>query len=261
MEIVVIGSGNVATHLTLGLFKKGVKIKAVISKNLENAAALGDQVNAPSFDNMKKYADWGNEQFVLIAVKDDAILEVISSGLLRTSAVVHTSGSFDSAIMATYCGTYGAFYPFQTFRKTATVDLHEVPFFLELSDVDQYTQLERLAKLLSESVLPLNSFERKKLHLSGVFVNNFIYFILDKTKNICIDNNIPQKVLKPLLDQTIKYALDYPENLQTGPAQRGDVETMKGHLKVLEDKPYLAEIYKTMSYLIYNESHDKEIEL
>lgn len=261
MNVVVIGSGNVATHLALGLHQAGVEIKAVISKTFDNAKTLADQVNAIGYDNMKKLPDWGNEDFVLIAIKDDAIPEVAKSNLLLNSHVVHTSGSFNSNELNGYCRSFGAFYPFQTFRKTASVNLAEVPFFIELSDPNKLSDLRTLALKLSDKVMELNSEKRKKLHLSGVFINNFIYFILDKTKNICLEHDIPQEVLKPLLNQTIRYALDYPENLQTGPAKRGDIATMKGHLEILNEKPYLAEIYKTMSYLIYNESHDEKIEL
>ncbi|CAG5080740.1 Rossmann-like and DUF2520 domain-containing protein [Parvicella tangerina] len=261
MRIVVIGSGNVATHLAQGLFHKGVTIDAIISRKMENAEALGSLVEADAFDNMKKYANWGKEDLVLIAVKDNAIDEVMSSGLLKHSDVVHTSGSYDSKGMRNYCHAYGAFYPFQTFRKTAAVDLSLVPFFLEMSSEKGLRKIEELACLLSNSVHNLNSSERKKLHLSGVFLNNFIYFILDKTKNLCVEHGISQDLLKPLLQQTIKFALDYPENLQTGPAKRGDVETMKGHIEVLSSNPNLAEIYKTLSYLIYNENHDDKIEL
>lgn len=261
MNIVVIGSGNVATHLAQGLYHQGVNIKAVISRNIKNAESLAFLVNAKAYDNMKKYTDWGNEDLVLVAVKDDAIDEVLSSGLLNNSRVAHTSGSYNSERMKGLCYAYGAFYPFQTFRKTASVDLSIVPFFLEMSDEDGLALMHSLANLLSDSVHELNSEERKKLHLSGVFLNNFIYFILDKTKNLCVDHGISQDLLKPLLQQTIRFALDFPENLQTGPAMRGDVETMKSHIDLLSENPYLAEIYKTMSYLIYNENHEDKIEL
>jgi len=261
MNIVVIGSGNVATHLAQGLYHQGINIDAVISRKIENAETLGALVQATAYDNMKKYTEWGKEDLVLVAVKDDAIDEVMASGLLTDSHVVHTSGSFDSERMKDHCYAYGAFYPFQTFRKTAAVDLSIVPFFLEMSDEDGLAIIEKLASLLSSSVHTLDSAERKKLHLSGVFLNNFIYFILDKTKNLCVEHGISQDLLKPLLQQTIKFALDYPENLQTGPALRGDVETMKSHIEVLSKNPNLAEIYKTMSYLIYNENHDQKIEL
>lgn len=261
MNIVVIGSGNVATHLAQGLHKKGVTINAVISRSISNAQALSDLVNATPYDNMKKYTSWGTENLVLIAVKDDAIEEVIQSGLLTKSRVAHTSGSFDSSEMKGHCLHYGAFYPFQTFRKTASVDLSIVPFFVEMSDDKGIQICEELAGLLSNTVQQLDSVERKKLHLSGVFLNNFIYFILDKTKNLCVEHGISQEMLKPLLQQTIRFALDYPDNLQTGPAKRGDTDTINGHIDLLSKNPNLAEIYKTLSYLIYNENHDNKIEL
>lgn len=261
MNIVVIGSGNVATHLAQGIYRQGIKITAVISRKIENAEYLGNLVQAEGYDNMKKYTDWGKEDLVLVAVKDDAIDEVMASGLLINSTVVHTSGSYDSERMKRYCNNYGAFYPFQTFRKTAEVDLDSIPFFLEMNTEEGLTLIKSIANLLSNSVHELDSQERKKLHLAGVFLNNFIYFILDKTKNLCEQHGISQDLLKPLLQQTIKFAFDYPENLQTGPAKRGDVETIKSHLEILAKNPNLAEIYKTMSYLIYNENHDHKIEL
>lgn len=262
MNIIVVGSGNVATHLAQGLYKNGVNIIAVISRNIANAQNLAEKVDAEAYDNMKKYPSWGKEDLVLVAVKDDAILEVLKSGLLSQSNVAHTSGSFNSMLMNEFCLSFGAFYPFQTFRKTAAVDLSIVPFFIEMSSAESLKKVEFLAKKLSQTVQAISSEERKKLHLSGVFLNNFIYFILDKTKNLCIEHGISQEMLKPLLQQTITFALDYPENLQTGPAKRGDIETIKGHIELLgQNNPYLAEIYKTMSYLIYNENHEQKIEL
>ncbi len=261
MRIAIIGAGNVATHLAKAFHSQGVKIDSIVSKRIKNARLLANQVDAQSFSNMKKYKSWGENDFVIIAVKDDAIDEVVQSGLLKSSNVLHTSGSYDTQKLSEYCKDYGSFYPFQTFRKTAVVDMAEVPVFIEFSDKQKMKDVEKLANFLTDKVFELESKARRKLHLSGVFINNFVYFILDKMKKYGAANDIEIKHLMPLLHQTIDNALNHQENLQTGPALRGDKQTMNEHISLLENDKILKKLYITLSSMIYEESNGKEIEL
>jgi predicted short-subunit dehydrogenase-like oxidoreductase (DUF2520 family) len=261
MQISIIGAGNVATHLALSLHLKGVQINSIVSRNIRNAEILAIQVGAKAFSNMKKDESWEENDFVIVAVKDDAIESILESNLLLKSNVVHTSGSYDSDRMKIYCKSYGAFYPFQTFRKTAQVNIAEVPFFLEFSDEKLKVKLFELAHILSPNVFELNSESRKKIHVSGVFINNFIYFILNKMKKFGNEHQIDAKHFLPLLQQTIDNAMNYSENLQTGPAVRGDLQTMKSHIEILQDDAVLQNLYRTLSSMIYQENNGKEIEL
>ncbi len=261
MQIAIIGAGNVATHLAKAFFNANVRVDCIVSRRIKNARALATQVDANSFSNMKKYKQWGDLDFVIVAVKDDAIDEVLESGLLINSNVLHTSGSYDSHGMQQYCKTYGAFYPFQTFRKTAIVAIDEVPIFVEINESSLLPKVHELAHLLSNKVFDLTSDARRKLHVSGVFINNFVYFILNKMKNYGAHNDIDIKHLMPLLHQTIDNAINYSENLQTGPALRGDKQTMNNHIAILEDDKILKKLYVTLSSMIYEEANGKEIEL
>lgn len=261
MRIAIIGAGNVATHLAKAFHSKGVNIDCIVSKRIKNARLLANQVDAQAFSNMKKYKDWGDNDFVIVAVKDDAIDEVVQSGLLKSSNVLHTSGSYDSQKLENYCKHFGSMYPFQTFRKTAVVDISEVPVFIEFSEEKLMQSVKELALHLSEKVFELSSVARRKLHLSGVFINNFVYFILDKMKKYGAANEIDIKHLMPLLHQTIDNAMNHEENLQTGPALRGDKQTMNDHLSLLESDKVLKKLYVTLSSMIYEESNGEEIEL
>lgn len=261
MRIAIIGAGNVATHLAKAFYSQGVQIDCIVSKRKKNARILAKLVDAISLSNMKKYKEWGENDFVIIAVKDDAIDEVVESGLLKESNVLHTSGSYDSKKLQPYCKEYGAIYPFQTFRKTAVVDISEVPIFIEFSDELMLEEVKNLASELSEKVFELSSEARRKLHLSGVFINNFVYFILAKMKKYGAANDIEIKHLMPLLHQTIDNAMNHEEDLQTGPALRGDKQTISDHLSLLEGDKILKKLYVTLSSMIYEESNGKEIEL
>jgi hypothetical protein len=55
--------------------------------------------------------------------------------------------------------------------------------------------------------------------------------------------------------------MNHEENLQTGPALRGDKQTMNDHLSLLESDKVLKKLYVTLSSMIYEESNGKEIEL
>ena len=69
------------------------------------------------------------------------------------------------------------------------------------------------------------------------------------------------KHLMPLLHQTIDNALNYSENMQTGPAVRGDRKTISSHLDLLENEKILKRLYTTMSEMIFEEANGKEIKL
>jgi len=55
-------------------------------------------------------------------------------------------------------------------------------------------------------------------------------------------------LLKPIINQTIdQISNDDPGLLQTGPAIRGDEQTMKRHLKLLDQNKELKKLYKLLS--------------
>ena len=73
-NIVLIGSGNVATHLGLSLVNKGYTIKQVWSKQLKNADILAKKLNSTSTDELKNLK---NADLYIVAVKDDALEAVL----------------------------------------------------------------------------------------------------------------------------------------------------------------------------------------
>ena len=87
-NIVLVGSGNVATHLGISLIKQGYKIKQVWSRKLENSEILARKLNSTSTDSLDKLK---NADLYIVAVKDDAVESVIER--LEVNNIVHTSGS------------------------------------------------------------------------------------------------------------------------------------------------------------------------
>jgi len=246
MDIVLLGSGNVATHLAFALKAVGENIKQVFSPNLINAKELADKVDAKStngFSEIDQEAD-----LYVISVKDDAIAEVARNLKGVNGLVVHTSGTTDIKVLSSEVKHAGVFYPLQTFSKSKDVDFKSIPLCLEATDAKQLEILEMLASKLSTKVYQLDGEKRKILHLAAVFACNFTNHLYSLANQVLIKNDLNFDIIRPLIAETAdKVMINLPENVQTGPAIRDDESTINKHLTMLADLPELQEIYQTLS--------------
>jgi hypothetical protein len=72
--------------------------------------------------------------------------------------------------------------------------------------------------------------------------------MLTTGKDISGMAGFPFEVLKPLILETVDKAIELgPENSQTGPAKRHDLNTIKKHLDLLSFSPDLKNIYDLIS--------------
>ena len=246
MNIVLLGSGNVATHLALALKAIGENIVQVFSPNLINAKALADRVDSAYINNLAQINS--DADLYIISVKDDAIVEVARKLADVNGLVVHTSGTTDIKVLSTEVKHAGVFYPLQTFSKTKNVDFKTIPLCLEANEASQLELLQLLATRLSNKVYQLDGEKRKVLHLAAVFACNFTNHMYALASQILNANDLHFDIIRPLIAETAdKVMLDLPENVQTGPAIRQDEGTINKHLTMLADLPELQEIYQTLS--------------
>lgn len=246
MNIVCIGSGNVATHLAIAFKSMGAEIIQVWShdhKNAEVLAALTKSKAVRKLDDIDHTADC-----YLIAVKDDAIPGV--AGYLKEvrGIVVHTSGATAMNILKGTGLGYGVLYPLQTFSKTKAVDLTKVPFCVEGDTSETLDKIAAIAQLLSPLVSVVDSEQRKILHLAAVFAANFSNHLYQLSSELLAQHGLKFDLLKPLILETAeKIQRTLPKDAQTGPAVRNDQETMKKHMELLEKSPDLQQIYEMLS--------------
>ena len=112
--------------------------------------------------------------------------------------------------------------------------------------------LKKLTLSLGGSYECLNSIQRANIHLSAVWVNNFVNHMIYKGRKICNDNNIPFSILEPIIKNTIKQTLiNDPKKIQTGPARRHDNKTLKKHDELINDLND-KELYDTITKSIQN---------
>jgi predicted short-subunit dehydrogenase-like oxidoreductase (DUF2520 family) len=105
-----------------------------------------------------------------------------------------------------------------------------------------------MAGAISKKVYKSSSEDRKALHVAAVFASNFTNHMLTIAQEILEDYELDLELLKPLIVETINKSLTIgPEDAQTGPASRGDVEILDGHFEFLKHEKKVAEIYKVIS--------------
>ena len=247
-RIVLIGAGNVATHLGLALHAKGCEIVQVYSRTEVSASELAERLHVPytvSLEEVTVDAD-----LYIVAIKDAVLQEVISTLVKgREDALfVHTAGSIPMDVWKTSARRYGVLYPMQTFSKLRMVDFLSVSFFVEASGCEELALLKELAGLLSPKVYEATSEQRRYLHLSAVFACNFTNHMYALSASLLEKQGLPFDAMLPLIDETARKIHELPPaQAQTGPAIRRDQNVMDKHLAMLSEEPVMREIYEKIS--------------
>ncbi|MEO1713230.1 MAG: DUF2520 domain-containing protein [Bacteroidota bacterium] len=256
LRVVFVGAGKLAYHLAPALQEAGVQVTQVYSRTEAAAQRLATRVGAAAITNYPEL-DLAVD-LVVLAVADDAIESVAASlvGLVpenRGPLVVHTSGGTPTALLRTHFPRYGSFYPLQTFTFDFTPDFSTIPFCLYSAVKEDLELLEGIARKLSDSIYYLDDQQRQTLHVSAVFVNNFVNALYRGAYQLMEEDQIPLELLEPLMRVTLEKALeDHPEQVQTGPAIRGDQKTIDRHLARLEPNADLTKIYTILTDFIQN---------
>lgn len=244
IKVILLGSGNVATHLFQAFTKASeVEVVQVFSRTISK--------DFPSNIQTSDIEQISEADVYIICVSDNAIATVSNQLQFENRLVVHTSGSTDFDVLDAK-NKRGVFYPLQTFSKNKTVDFSEIPICLETENNADYATLEKLAKSISNSVHTIDGKQRKALHVSAVFVCNFTNHLYQIGNEICVENNIPFHILQPLIEETAqKIKTLSPQEAQTGPAVRNDTKTIEKHIDFLTDENQ-KEIYKILTKSIQN---------
>lgn len=251
MRIALLGSGNVATHLGRALYAAGEEIVQVWSRNSAHAEVLARELHAAAVSDPG--AITAEADLYIVSVNDDAIVSVASRLPVDDRLVVHTSGSTGMDVLRDASDRIGVLYPLQTFSKARSVDFSGVPLAIESNSEEDRRILGDLARKISGHVLEMDSRQRQALHVAAVFACNFTNHLYALAARILERNQLDFGLLRPLIRETSEKVQAFmPAEVQTGPAVRGDEETMNRHLEFLRAHPELEKLYRDLSQSIVN---------
>ncbi|MBO9595870.1 MAG: DUF2520 domain-containing protein [Niabella sp.] len=246
MNIVMIGSGNVAAVLGRKLLKAGHVIQQIYGRNATAASELAYEWNTESTNYTSlivKTAD-----VYLVAVADTAIAAVASDLRLKHKIVAHTAAAVPMEVLKTVTDNYGVFYPLQSMRKQQD-NIPELTIYTEASNADTKKVLDQLAaSITSNPVQPADLDKRSRLHVAAVFASNFTNYLFDLAESFCKKEGIAFSELLPLIRNTVeRLNNESPAQMQTGPAVRKDLDTIHKHQELLNDYPEHLAVYNFLT--------------
>lgn len=251
-RIVIIGAGNVAYSLAKAILNtNNFSLCQIYSRTIESARSIGVRTGVAYTDNiLEVYPD---SDIYIYAVSDTALQNIIPSIHIREDALLlHTSGGISLDIFSKMPNSHGVIYPLQTFTKGRELDFKEIPLLLEWSDKKSCDILKKLAAELSDVNIEVDSYRRKLVHLSAVFVCNFTNHLYDLSSRFLEDNDMDFDILRPLIRETADKIMSMkPEYAQTGPAKRGDDIVISAHKKLMKKRENMMEIYDVMTESIF----------
>ena len=101
MKIILIGAGNLATQLAVALQKKGMTPAYIYSRTRKSAEQLSERLrDVPCSTDISQVPTDGD--LYIFAVKDSALLDLVSRMPANRGLWVHTAGSMDMEVFAPY---------------------------------------------------------------------------------------------------------------------------------------------------------------
>jgi predicted short-subunit dehydrogenase-like oxidoreductase (DUF2520 family) len=256
--ISLLGSGNLAQALGPALRSAGFRIDVVAARDnaasQRRAAALARKLGARAIalNDVQPTSD-----IIWLLHTDDAL--ATTARLLarkrgwQGKTVLHSSGALSSAVLAPLrrAGAHTAsLHPMMTFVPGSRPDFRIVPFAVE-GDPQAVTLARKLVRSLGSEVFTIPAASKTLYHALGSFSSPLVVATLVTAERVGRAAGLTQaqtrKVMAPILQQTLRNYLEHGAAAAfSGPIKRGDLETVRRHLRELKPVPDAVEVYRAL---------------
>jgi len=200
-------------------------------------------------------------QYCFICVPDDHISMVaksVDTSLINCSRsdFIHTSGAKSSSLLDVLqkkgC-RIATFHPMQTFTGEDHKDVFENILVSLEGDNSLSLDLYDIATSMGCKPIVVNEQDKIRLHIAGVMVSNFIFSLVIEASKVVIPlAEFPEEFIRqvygPLMKKTINNIIDHGVSKSlTGPASRGDVNSIEVHKRILERDDHNKMLYEIMT--------------
>jgi len=246
LSVCILGLGNVGQHLASIFQDRNIPVRAFYNRTSISPTSIS--ASAPLYNDIGKLTT--EADIYILAVSDDAVrrvAELLPNTVKEKKIIAHTSGIHTLDIFPSEIKHPGVFYPLNTFSNQQSINWESTPFYIS-GDTNTSKNLRKLAHLISERVYTISDKQKSILHVAAVIANNFPNHLFAQADALLKENDLDFSHLLPLINTMVRN-LDEKSaaSSQTGPAIRGDEQTISKHLELLKNKPELHEIYKTLS--------------
>lgn len=245
-SVCIVGTGQAGRAMGRLLARAGFSIRRVVSRSIDRAREAVAFIGSGEPAVEAAFAE-----MILLAVPDDRILEV-AEGLppVDRSIVAHLSGVHSAEILSGLRrrgARIGALHPLRSFADPARAVDGFAGTYCAV-DGDAAGDLEGVVRAIGGIPLVVRSEKKVSYHAGAVFASNYLVSILESAFRLFEEAGIPRpQAAAPLLNLargtlTNVERVGIPAAL-TGPIERGDVETVRLHVRALgESAPLYREL-------------------
>jgi predicted short-subunit dehydrogenase-like oxidoreductase (DUF2520 family) len=246
MNIVVIGSGNMATFYGVRFIEAGHKVTQVLSPNLAHAKTLANRLHCEAISEyplLDLEAD-----LYLLAVPDNVLYALAESLRLANKYVVYAAGAVPLSVLSPISEHIICLWCLFSVKKNALPTERQFPVVYNTLVPQDADLAKQLALLLSDALYALTDHQKAITHLTAVLANNFTNHLYTIAHRLLNEADIDFNVLMPMiLDTAHRIQNENPESLQTGPAVRNDTHTLNVHEIQLAEHPHYRAVYRVLS--------------
>lgn len=257
-RVAIVGAGNLGSALALALQRAGYAVEAVIARSrgasLRKAQALAKQVGARvSTDLSDVRAD-----LIWFCVPDAEIALAARSlaGKIewKGRVALHSSGALTSdelSVLRRRGAAVASVHPLMTFVRGSQPSLAGVPFAVE-GDPAAVGVARRVVENLGGLAYSIRQKDKSAYHAWGTFASPLFTALLATTERVAALAGVSRKAARqrmiPILLQTLaNYAAFGAAGGFSGPIIRGDVDTVKRHVRVLRGAPVARKVYISLA--------------
>lgn len=253
----IVGPGRVGSALAANLSRAGYTISflAVRKRVSSDTKKLARRVRARTVTLDEALPDAG---LVWITVPDDAIAgvaeELAASQKWRGRTVFHSSGALTSLALAPLRAKgarVASVHPGMTFVRKSVPTLEGVPFGVE-GDPQAVRIARTVVRDLGGAAFAIKKQNKVLYHAFDAFASPMVIALMSALEQVGVAAGIKPSDLRtmagPLLRQTIANYLEHGAAAAfSGPLVRGDVVTVRRHLRALRNVPQAREAYVGLS--------------
>ena len=249
-SIAIVGPGRLGTLLAGALSAAGYGLDEIISRSKQS-----------TIGHMRSVRSSGarlNADLIWFCVPDrevaHAARQLAGQGRWKGKLVFHSSGVLTSDeldVLRRQGASVASVHPLMTFVRRSQVSMRGIPFGIE-GDPAAVRAARRIVHDLGGEAFSVRKRDKVLYHAWGTFTSPLLIALLVAAEQVARSAGVSpagaRKKALPILRKTLEnYAAFGPAQSFSGPIVRGDVGTVRGHLRALKKVPELREVYAALA--------------
>lgn len=260
ITVSIIGAGRLGTTLAVALASKSYSIRSLVARSAASAQKAASQLNPLDDDTQvlaaKNLGSLQPADLFLITTPDDQIAGVAAElarlELNRKPVALHTSGALSAEVLAPLRAkgwSTGSIHPLLSVSSSKAA--LRGAFWSVEGDASALRLGKRIVRDLGGKSFSIRSEDKPLYHAAAVMSSGNVMALFDVALEMLVQCGLTRKtarsILQPLLVSAVEnLEIKDPAEALTGTFSRGDLETVKRHLKALRSNKDALDLYRLL---------------